>query len=89
MRLLMPKTKKNTVFQFEKGLQELEKIVEQMEQGNSTLEDSLEQFSRAVSLLKDCQLTLKKAEQKVQILINADSNQENELLPFEVNEELV
>lgn len=85
----MPKSKKSTVFQFEKGLQELEKIVEQMERGNSTLEDSLEQFSRAVSLLKDCQLTLKKAEQKVQILINSDTNQKSELVPFEVNEELV
>jgi len=84
----MVKTKKNSVFQFEKGLQELEKIVEQLERGNSTLEDSLEQFSRAVSLLKDCQLTLKKAEQKVKILINTDTNQKPELLPFEVNEEL-
>mgnify|MGYP003402401716 FL=1 len=84
----MPKKKKNTIFQFEKGLQELEKIVEQMERGNSTLEDSLEQFSRAVGLLKDCQLTLKKAEQKVQILMNTDTNQQNELLPFELNEEL-
>lgn len=85
----MPKSKKNTVFQFEKGLQELEKIVEQMERGNSTLEDSLEQFSRAVSLLKDCQLTLKKAEQKVQILINLDSRQKSELQSFEANEKLV
>ncbi len=84
----MPKTKKNTVFQFEKGLQELEKIVEQMERGNSTLEDSLEQFSRAVSLLKDCQLTLKKAEQRVQIVMGTGTNQKNELLPFEVSEEL-
>lgn len=84
----MPKPKKNIVFQFEKGLQELEKIVEQMERGNSTLEESLEQFSRAVSLLKDCQLTLKKAEQKVQILINTDINQKDELLSFEVNQEL-
>ncbi len=84
----MPKTKKNSVFQFEKGLQELEKIVEQMERGNSTLEESLEQFSRAVSLLKDCQVILKKAEQKVQILINTDTSQKNELLPFEASEEL-
>lgn len=82
----MPKTKKNTVFQFEKGLEELEKIVEQMECGNSTLEASLEQFSRAVSLLKDCQLTLKKAEQRVQILVNTETNQKNELLPFQVEE---
>jgi len=84
----MPKTKKNTVFQFEKGLQELEKIVEQMERGNSTLEDSLEQFSRAVSLLKDCQVTLKNAEQKIQILTKTDSSPKKELLPFEINEEL-
>lgn len=84
----MPKTKKSVGFKFEKALNELEKIVEQMERGNSTLEDSLEQFSQAVDLLKACQLTLKKAEQRVQILINADSNQESQLQPFEVNEEL-
>ena len=83
----MPKTRKNTDFQIEKGLQELEKIVEQMERGNSTLEDSLEQFSRAVSLLKDCQLTLKKAEQRVEILIT-DSSQKSKLVPFEMKEEL-
>lgn len=82
----MSKTKKNTVFQFEKGLEELEKIVEQMECGNSTLEASLEQFSRAVSLLKDCQLTLKKAEQRVQILVNTDTKQKKELLPFQAEE---
>ena len=82
----MSKTKKNTVFQFEKGLEELEKIVVQMECGNSTLEASLEQFSRAVSLLKDCQLTLKKAEQRVQILVNTDTNQKKELLPFQAEE---
>ena len=85
----MPKTKKNGSFKFEKALDELEKIVEQMERGNSTLEDSLEQFRRAVGLLKDCQLTLKKAEQRVQILINSDSNQESQLLAFEIDEELV
>ena len=84
----MPKVKRNADFQFEKGLQEIEKIVEQMERGNSTLEDSLEQFSRAVSLLKDCQLTLKKAEQRVQILIS-DTNRKGELVSFEVNEALV
>ena len=85
----MPKTKKNGRFKFEKALDELEKIVEQLERGNSTSEDSLEQFSRAVGLLKDCQLTLKKAEQRVQILINSDSNQESQLLAFEIDEELV
>lgn len=85
----MPKTRKNADFEFEKGLNELEKIVEQMEQGNSTLEDSLEQFSRAIGLLKNCQLTLKQAEQRVQILISSDINQKGKLLAFDVNEELV
>ncbi len=84
----MPKTKKSKGFQFEKGLQELEKIVEQMERGNSTLQASLGQFSLAVDLLKECQLTLKKAEQQVQILINAEESQKSQLIPFEVNEEI-
>ena len=83
----MPKTKKNTAFDFEKGLIELEKIVEQMEQGNSTLEVALEQFAQAVHLLKNCQTTLKDAEQRVQILLNKDGK--DILMPFEVKEELV
>lgn len=81
----MSKMKKNVAFDFEKGLIELEKIVEQMEQGNATLEVSLEQFGRAIDLLKDCQATLKQAEQKVQILLN--KGQKDTLVPFEVDEE--
>ncbi|OJA00879.1 exodeoxyribonuclease VII small subunit [Rickettsiella grylli] len=84
----MPKAKKNTDFQFEKGLEALEKIVEEMEHGHSTLEASLEQFSRAISLLKECQLTLKKAEQRIQILINTEDGKKKELAPFQMNEEL-
>jgi exodeoxyribonuclease VII small subunit len=87
MGIFMPKTKKNTAFDFEKGLIELEKIVEQMEQGNSTLEVALEQFGQAVYLLKNCQTTLKDAEQRVQILLNKGGN--DILIPFEVKEELV
>lgn len=83
----MSKMKKNATFDFEKGLIKLEKIVEQMEQGNATLEISLDQFSRAVQLLKDCQTTLKQAQQKVQILLNKD--QKDTLVPFEVDEEFV
>lgn len=81
----MPKVKKNAAFDFEKGLIALEKIVDQMEQGNSTLEVSLEQFGQAIHLLKNCQTTLKKAEQQVQILLNKE--QKAILMPFEVDEE--
>lgn len=88
----MSKAKKNRGFQFENGLKELEKIAEQLERGNSTLEESLEQFSRGVSIIKDCRLALEQAQQKVQILTSPDPNdvnQQSELLPFKVNEELV
>jgi exodeoxyribonuclease VII small subunit len=81
----MPKPKKNAVFDFEKGLIELEKIVEQMEQGNTSLEVSLEQFAKAIQLLKSCQTTLKTAEQQVQILLNKE--QKDILVPFKVDEE--
>lgn len=88
----MSRAKKNRGFQFENGLKELEKIAEQLERGNSTLEESLEQFSRGVSLIKDCRLALEQGQQKIQILTSIDPNsvnQKNELLPFEVNKELV
>lgn len=80
---------KKSGFEFEKGLNALEKIVEKLEQGNTTLEDSLEQFSRAINLLKDCQLTLQQAEQRVQILISSDTVHKHKLQAFTVNEELV
>ncbi|MES2998931.1 MAG: exodeoxyribonuclease VII small subunit [Pseudomonadota bacterium] len=77
--------KKNTEFDFEKGLITLEKIVEQMEQGNSTLEGSLEQFGQAIHLLQQCQTTLEEANQRVQILLNKD--QKESLETFSVSEE--
>jgi exodeoxyribonuclease VII small subunit len=83
--LPMAKMKKNAEFDFEKGLLELEKIVEQMEQGNSTLEVALEQFDQAIHLVKNCQITLQKAEQRVQILLKKD--QKDILVPFTVDEE--
>lgn len=81
----MPKMKKNASFDFEKGLCELEEIVTRMEQGDMTLEVALEQFAQAVRLLKNCQATLKKAEQRVQILLKDD--QKETLVPFQMNEE--
>jgi exodeoxyribonuclease VII small subunit len=81
----MPKVKKRAEFDFEKGLFDLEKIVEAMEHGNSTLEQSLEQFSKAVQLIKSCQTKLKEAEQRIQILLN--TGQQDTLVPFVVEAE--
>lgn len=61
--------KKADKFDFEKALQELEKLVEKMEQGDMGLEESLQYFERGVALTRSCQKALGEAEQKVQILL--------------------
>ncbi len=61
--------KKDDKFDFEKALQELEKLVEKMEAGDMSLEESMKQFERGVALTRSCQKALADAEQKVQILL--------------------
>ncbi len=66
------KSKKSTTqsdFNFESALNELEKLVKKMELGESSLEQSLVDFERGVVLTRQCQESLKSAEQKVQILL--------------------
>lgn len=77
--------KKDEKFDFEKALQELEKLVEKMEEGDLSLEESLLQFERGVALTRSCQKALAQAEQKVQILLqNAGKD---ELTPFKVDDD--
>lgn len=61
-----------TSFNFEAALTELNQLVEKMEHGDLTLEESLKSFERGVILTRECQQALKAAEQKVQILIQAN-----------------
>jgi exodeoxyribonuclease VII small subunit len=56
----------------EKALGELEDIVAQLENGQMPLDKSLKQFERGVKLSRECQLALKDAEQKVQILMDRE-----------------
>ena len=53
---------------FEAALAELEPLVTQMESGELSLDESLKAFERGVSLARQCQLELKQAEQRVQVL---------------------
>ena len=80
------KTKASTdSIDFEKAMQELEKLVERMEKGDLSLEDSLKDFERSVELTRRCQTALKEAEQKVQLLMkNAD---QETLVDFETEAE--
>jgi exodeoxyribonuclease VII small subunit len=71
----MSKTKKDE-FDFEATLERLETLIAQMEQGQLPLEKSLENFEQGISLVRECQSALKKAEQKVQILMEKAGKQE-------------
>ena len=76
--------KKQASFDFEKALEELEELVSSMEDGKLSLEDSLQAFEKGIKLTRECQAALKKAEQKVQVLINEKGDTEE--LEFEDNE---
>ena len=66
-----PKTEKKPV-DLEKGLAELESIVEQLESGELPLDKSLKEFERGVRLSRECQGALKDAEQRVQVLMSGE-----------------
>ncbi len=53
-------------------MRDLEQVVEQLESGDLSLDKSLKQFEKGVKLSRDCQAALSDAEQKVQILMNAE-----------------
>jgi exodeoxyribonuclease VII small subunit len=70
---------------FEQSLEELESTVEKLEHGDLSLEDALQQFERGVALARQCQASLKQAEQKVEILLQKSADAEPE--PFEPDDE--
>lgn len=73
---------KNTSKQpsLEESLGEITTLIEKMENGELTLEQSLSDFERGITLIKHCQKVLSEAEQKVQILIQ--QNQQEELTTY-------
>jgi exodeoxyribonuclease VII small subunit len=68
------KAKTDENIDFEKAMQELESLVAKMENGDLSLEESLNYFEQGVKLTRQCQQSLKKAEQKVAILLKKDKN---------------
>ena len=69
--------KKQTRFDFEQALEDLEALVSSMEEGELSLEDSLQAFEKGIKLTRECQAALKQAEQKVQVLINENGDTED------------
>lgn len=56
---------------FKEASVELEQVVRSLEGGDLELEDALARYARGVELLKSLRERLSKAEQKVQVLLDA------------------
>lgn len=70
---------------FERSLDELEKLVERMEEGELSLEESLKLYERGMELSKACQKALDAAEKRIRILSEQDGK--SELDSFESDED--
>ena len=66
--------KKQSTFDFEQALENLEELVTSMEEGDLSLEESLQAFEKGIKLTRECQSALKNAEQKVQVLLNENGD---------------
>ncbi len=71
----------NRIADFEKSLDELEKLVGKMEQGEQSLDDSLKSYERGVALYRNCQSALEQAEMRVKLL--SDPEQPDQAEDFE------
>ena len=66
---------------FEKTLDELEKLVTNLEEGDLSLDESLSGFKHGIELTRQCQSVLDNAQQTVEQLINPED--EDSLTPFD------
>ncbi len=68
----------------EKSLADLEELVEELESGDLPLETAMKKFEQGIKLTRGCQVALKEAEQKVEILLKSAGGEE--LADFDVEE---
>ena len=61
---------------FEQSMNRLEEIVGKLEQGECGLDESLKLFEEGVKLAASCNQMLDQAEQKVDLLLNANTGEE-------------
>ena len=65
----MTPKQKTGVSGLEKSLEELEILVERLENEELPLAEALKEFERGVKITRECQTSLKEAEQTVEILL--------------------
>lgn len=78
----MPCYRKGVIFlskntDFEKAIEELEKIVSQLEGGEVSLDESIKLFERGMELTGICRKTLDTARQKIVTLTEAEEENDN------------
>lgn len=73
-----------TSLNFEKALEDLEKIVEKLEKGGLSLSESLSLFEKGVKLARFLREELEKAEKKVEILLKNEKGEVKEH-PFDID----
>lgn len=71
---------------FEKKIKDLESIVEKLGSGDLSLQDSLKFFEKGVRLSRECSEQLNKSEEKVQQLIDINSEGTVSTKDFETEE---
>ncbi|MEM7502340.1 MAG: exodeoxyribonuclease VII small subunit [Pseudomonadota bacterium] len=69
----------------EKSLAELESLVDDLESGDLPLEKAMKKFEDGIKLTRSCQVALKEAEQKVQILLESAAG--DTLEPFDPDDD--
>lgn len=69
-------TDSNHPLTLEEAFKEISTIIEKMEQGELSLEQSLQHFERGIHLIQHSQKILTDAEQKVQILVQKNHQEE-------------
>ena len=61
----------------EKALADLESLVDELESGDLPLEKAMKKFEEGIKLTRSCQVALKEAEQKVEILLKSAGGEES------------
>jgi exodeoxyribonuclease VII small subunit len=59
---------------FEEALERLQNLVRELESGDCPLEDSIKKFEEGMALARKCQDRLNQAEQKIEVLLQADKS---------------
>jgi exodeoxyribonuclease VII small subunit len=77
--------RERAVEDFDKGLKELEGIVERLDRGELSLEDSLEVFENGIKLVRKLTRRLEEAQKRIEVLTE-DEDGKMKLEPFKGDE---